>query len=232
MHFDISIFWFWKFQPATCQFSELSFLLVITPLISKQYICHFAKNLTNIDILKYNLNQDSYLTFFVKVTTRQQQIASKFIILWIICPHKRWLQTVSLSYKKIAIIQKDETTARWSGYKKCSTRVCFRFEFQDGLSNKRKNYNHYAQLLTRLEKPFRPWFLTQAKAITWPHPEQMQIQSMLSGVVGGKTSKISVLPWFSNLEANGGTPRCYGGLSLPGAHPALVAPLMLIAKQA
>ena len=29
-----------------------------------------------------------------------------------ICSRKRWLQTVSLSRKKIAIIQKDETTAR------------------------------------------------------------------------------------------------------------------------
>ena len=77
------------------------------------------------------------VNFFIKVTTRQQQIASKFIILWIICPRKRWLQTVSLSYKKIAIIQKDETTARWSGYKKCSTRVCFRFECHDGQSNKK-----------------------------------------------------------------------------------------------
>ena len=49
--------------------------------------------------------------------------------------------------------------------------------------------------------------------------------TIFSGVVGGKTAKTSVLPWFSKIEHSSGSAlQCYGCLSLP----APAAPLLLI----
>ena len=39
----------------------------------------------------------------------------------------------------------------------------------------------------------------------------------ISGAVGDKTGKTSVLPGFSKIERGGGSvPQCYGGLTSPG----------------
>ena len=41
--------------------------------------------------------------------------------------------------------------------------------------------------------------------------------TLISGAVGGKTDKTSVLPEFSKIERSGGaSPQCYGGLTWPG----------------